>query len=527
MNATRLLIADEVSSAAIRILEDAGLTVAVKPGRSEEQILADIAEYEAVVVRSATKINRRVIEAGTRLRVIGRAGVGVDNIDCKAATERGILVMNTPLGNVVSAAEHTVALLLALARHIPTCDAEVRRGLWNRSAHTGVEVEGKTLGIVGLGKIGQHVARVCKALGMRVLACDPHMSPRRAKEVGVQLVDFDAVLRESDFLTLHVPHTPETAGMVDAEALGKMKPTAYIINCARGGVVDEGALADALGAGTIAGAAVDVYSVEPVAEDNPLLKAPNVVLTPHLGANTAEAQAKVAEAIAHQLVAFFKDGVIQNAVNLTVHLEPEMAPYGDLASVLGSLAAQLLSPEAVEHVRVCCHGQIAGSNVRALAVSALAGVLAETTETAVNLVNAASVAASRGIELMEASSEHAPSYRSLLSVQVRGGGAVREVTGTCFDGTNPRVVGIDGLVLDLRPASHILIMRYDDRPGMIGRIGTVLGNAGINIAGMDVGRLAKGADAVVALTLDDPVPDAVIAAIRESIRPKELHLVSL
>ncbi len=527
MSEIRVLIADKVSEDVGRILQEEGIQTDFKPGRAEDEILTDIGGYDAMVVRSATKVTRRIIEAADRLRVIGRAGVGVDSIDCEAATEQGVVVMNTPAGNVVSAAEHTVGMLLALARDIPAAHAEVRQGTWNRSAHTGVELEGKTLGILGLGKIGQHVARVCRALGMRVLAHDPYINPDKAGELRVRLVGFDAILGDSDFLTVHTPATPDTMGMIDAEALGKMKPGARIINVARGGIVDEGALADALRDGRLSGAAVDVYSQEPVAVDNPLLEAPNVVLTPHLGASTREAQSKVAETIAKQIVAFFKEGVIQNAVNLAVHLEPELAPYGELAEALGLLAVQMCEREAVTRVKVACHGRIAHSNVRALAVSALAGVLRPATESNVNLVNASTIAQERGIELVEESSEQIRSYESLLSVETEAGDAVRRVSGTCFDGKTPRVVEIDGLAIDLKPAGTILIMRYDDRPGMVGKFGTILGNGNINIASMDVGRVEKGADAVVALTLDDPVPDPTIAAIRDAIAPKEIHLVSL
>jgi len=527
MSVPTVLIADELSEEAVQILRQGGINTAVEVGRSEQDILMDIADYEAVVVRSATKITRSIVEAGSSLKVIGRAGVGVDNIDCEAATERGIVVMNTPLGNVVSAAEHTVAMLLALARDIPDAHTEMKQGIWNRNAHAGVEVQGKVIGIIGLGKVGQHVAHLCRALGMRVLASDPHINPERAKEIGVDLVGLDSILSDSDFLTLHTPKTSETVGMIDADALRKMKRTARIINVSRGGIVDQGDLAEALQEGLIAGAAVDVFSLEPVEPDNPLLNAPNVILTPHLGASTAEAQSKVAEAIARQLVAFFRDGVIQNAVNLAVHLEPELASYGELAATLGSLAIQLHSHGPAQRVKIQCQGRIARSNVRALAVSALAGVLRETTETTVNMVNASSIAEARGIEVVEECSERIRSYASLLSVEVHAEGGVRRVSGTCFDDVTPRIVEIDGLAIDLKPADTILIMKYDDRPGMVGKIGTVLGNANINIAGMDVGRLVKGGDAVVALTLDDTVPVSVSQAIRDAIHPKELYVVSL
>jgi len=524
---TRVLVADKLADEAADILRDAGIDVDVRPGRAEEEILSDITQYDGVIVRSATTITRRIIDAGTNLRVIGRAGVGFDNIDVASAKEHGVVVMNTPLGNIISAAEHTVAMILALARNIPAAHGEVVTGVWNRSAHTGVELENKTLGIVGLGKIGQHVGRVAKALNMHVIAFDPYMNAERGRELGIELTDLEALLARSDFITLHVPKTVDTAGMIDADAIAKMKASARVVNVARGGIVDEQALADALRDGRIAGAAIDVFSYEPIAPDNPLLGAPNAILTPHLGASTIEAQTKVAEAIARQFVAFFSQNIIQNAVNLDVHLPPGLAPYARLAEVLGSIAAQLSGRQAVRTVRVAFHGRVAEGETRALAVSALSGVLQHCGATTVNLVNAEDIAASRGMDLVEERSRHSHGYLSLVRVEAVCADGGHRVSGTCFDDTTPRIVEIDGMAIDLRPADTILVMRYGDRPGMVGRFGTVLGNAGINIACMEVGRSEKGAEALVALTLDDPVPPDVRAELRDVIDPTFIEVISL
>ena len=523
----RVLIADDLPETAASILQDAGIDVDTRAGRSEKDIARDIAAYDGLIVRSSTIVTRRIIEAGAALKVIGRAGVGVDNIDCDAATQRGVVVMNTPQANIVSAAEHTVALLLALARNIPAAAVETGQGVWDRKKHTGVELENKVLGVAGLGRIGQHVARVCNALGMRVIAFDPYISGERAKRLNVELVDWDALLANADFLTLHVPKTEATLGMIDAEALAKMKSTARLVNVARGGVVDEAALAQALHDGVIAGAAVDVYSTEPVSADNPLLAAPNVILTPHLGASTLEAQDKVAEGIARQFVDFFTSGIMQNAVNLEVFLDPELQCYGVLAGILGSLAAQLLTSGRLRRVRVSSEGAIAKADTGALAVSALSGVLAGTASVTVNLVNAAHVAQDRGIELIETRFHVAKNYVNLLSVEVSSNDCTRTVSGTCFNERDPRIVAIDGMEIDLKPAPNILIMKYEDRPGMVGKFGTILGNACINIAGMEVGRTRKGAEAIVALTLDDPVTAEVEDRLREIIEPNELHVVGL
>ncbi len=528
MSTPKILIADSLSAEATAILREAGLAVDDRPGRKEAEIITDVAQYDGIIVRSATKITPAILAAATNLKVVGRAGVGVDNVDLAAATSHGVVVMNTPLGNVVSAAEHSIALIFALARNLPAAHQEMREGKWNRKDQIGVELEGKTLGVVGLGKIGQHVARVLKAAGMRVAGYDPFINPERAAELGVELLALDELLRQADFVTMHTPKTPQTSGLLNRERLALMKPTARLINVARGGIVDAAALIEALEAGRLAGAALDVFDEEPLPADSPLRKARNLILTPHLGASTAEAQTKVAEAVARQFVAYFKQGLVQNAVNLELALEPELAPYARLARLLGALAAQLAGGSPAKGVRVLCQGGVAKQNTRGLAVSALQGVLQATATTRVNLVNASQVAASRGIELVEERSRQVRDYLNLISVELKtSAGTACRVRGTCFEDRQPRITGIDDFELDLKPAAHVLIMKYADRPGMVGRFGTILGEAKVNIAGMDVGRIEKGHEAIVALTLDDPVPAAALEAIRAAVAPSASHCVCL
>lgn len=514
----KILVADKMSSAGPEILKEAGLEADVKTGLSEDELVDTIGEYEGLMVRSATKVSRRVIEAAEKLRVIGRAGVGVDNIDTGAATERGIVVMNTPLGNIVSAAEQAVALMFSLARSTPAADASMKQGRWEKKAFTGVELAGKTLGIVGLGKIGAIVARVGKALSMRVLAFDPYLNPDRAADLDCEQVDLDALLREADFVTLHVPLNDSTRGLIGTDELRKMKPTARLVNCARGGVVDEDALSEALAGGEIAGAALDVYAREPLAEESPLRKAPNIVLTPHLGASTAEAQEKVAADLAKQFVDYFVRGEIKNPVNLSVTLKPHLTAFAGLAETLGRFVSQI-APGGLSRVEVGVYGELGRSadDTQVLAVCALQGVLGDRVDENVNVVNVGLIAKSRGIELNVRRADTARTYRNLIVVKLLADGKGRSVAGTLFEGTGARIVAIDDFDIDVRPAPWMLAMSYPDRPGMIGKIGTILGEAGINIAGMSVGRREKRGQAFVVLTVDEPVSAGVAERIRSAI----------
>ena len=514
----RILVADKMSSAGPEILTAAGLGVDVKTGLSEDQLVEIIGGYEGVMVRSATKVTRRVIEAAGKLRLIGRAGVGVDNIDRDAATERGIVVMNTPLGNIVSAGEQALALMFSLARNTPAADASMKEGKWNKKAFTGVELGGKTLGVVGLGKIGSLVARVGKATSMRVMVFDPYLNPERATELDVEQVDLDTLLEEADFVTLHVPLNDSTRGMIGADALKKMKKTARLVNCARGGVVDEAALSEALEKGEIASAALDVFAKEPLPGDSPLRKTRNIVLTPHLGASTAEAQERVAADLARQFVDYFVKGEITNPVNLAVTLKPHLVQFANLAESLGRFASQI-APGGLSRVEVGVYGELGRSaeDTQILAVSALQGVLGDRVDEYVNLVNVSLIARTRGIELNVRRADTARTYRNLIAVKLAAEGEERSVAGTLYEGTDARIVSIDEFVIDVRPAPWMLSMTYPDRPGMIGKIGTILGEADINIAGMSVGRREKKGQAIVVLTVDEPVPDEVAESIRSSL----------
>jgi len=524
----KILVADKISPAGVDILKDAGLEVDVNTGLSEDQLVGIAGEYEGIIVRSASTITGRIIKAALRLRLIGRAGVGVDNIDLEAATAAGVVVMNTPYGNITSAAEHSLALLLSLARHVPEASAKMKAGGWDKKQFTGVELTGKTLGVVGLGKVGSIVARAAQSLSMRVLVNDPFLNPERARELDVEPCDLEALLKRSDFITLHVPLSEATRSLVSTEQFAMMKPTARLINCARGGVVDEKALVAALAEGRIAGAAVDVFASEPLPADSPLRDAPNIILTPHLGASTTEAQEKVSEDLARQFVAFFAEGEIQNPVNLAVTLKPRLAPYANLAEMLGKFAAQI-APCAVERVECDCFGDIGKSadDAQVLAVFALQGVIGNTVDARVNLVNVGRIAESRGIALNVQHSEQSRMFQNIVVVRVLGDGGERSVTGTLFADNEPRIVRIDSFDIDLRPSEEMLMMAYPDRPGMVGKFGTILGEADVNIAGMSVGRREKRGKAVVVLTVDDAVNDDVLEKVTKAIDAEETHRIRL
>ena len=524
----KVLVADKISTGGVDVLKNAGLDVDVKTGLSEDELVEIAPQYDGIIVRSATKITKRVIDAASKLAVVGRAGVGVDNIDLDAATARGVVVMNTPLGNITSAAEHALALMMSMARHVPAADASMKAGEWSKKGFTGTELAGKTLGIVGLGKIGGIVARVGRAVGMQVITFDPYLSARRAEELDVESVDLDSLLARADLVTIHVPLNDATRGLIGKAEFAKMKPTARLVNCARGGVVDEDALVEALESKRIAGAAVDVFAKEPLADNHPLRGAANIILTPHLGASTAEAQEKVAEDLAEQFVDYFTTGRIRNPVNLAVTMQPHLVPYAALARDLGSFASQMVRP-GVTRVEVGCYGEVGRSaeDAHVIAVSALQGVLGRLVDETVNLVNVSVIAEGRGIELNERRSESARTFRNTVVVKVGADGLERSVAGALFEGREARIVQIDDCDIDVRPAPWMLFMAYPDRPGMVGRFGTLLGEANINIAGMSVGRREKRGVAVVVLTVDDPVPDDVLESVRSAVDAEEVRRIHL
>ncbi|MCY3022314.1 MAG: phosphoglycerate dehydrogenase [Planctomycetota bacterium] len=528
---TKVLIADALNERGAAIIQAGGLAADTRPGLTEDQLCEIIGEYDGLIVRSATKVTGRIIAAGKKLQVIGRAGVGVDNIDVGAATEAGIIVQNTPLGNITSAAEHAVALLFATARNVARADREMKAGKWNKKGLTGVELTGKTLGVIGLGKVGGIVVKVGQALDMTVLVYDPYVTDKKAEELGVRKCDLDTLLRESDFVSIHTPLTPETKNLIGKEKLKLMKKSARLVNAARGGIVSEEALYDALNEGLIAGAGVDVFEKEPLTADARLRTLDNAVLTPHLGASTTEAQERVAEDIARQFVEFFRDGVIRNAVNLPVSPDSKLAPYAKLAEMLGSMAAQM-ARDPVSRLKVGTYGKLAAGDTRELNLCALKGLLSRSSGHVVTLVNAPGMAEARGIELAEHKSDQVRTYANLIVVTAETAAASGEkkecvVAGTCFDGQAARIVKIGDFDIDLKPAPLILLMFYPDRPGMVGKIGTILGEAEINIANMAVGRREKRGQAAVALTLDDPAPPDVLERLRKAVGVDDLFAIQL
>jgi D-3-phosphoglycerate dehydrogenase len=522
----RVLIADDVDGECASILSKAGFEVDFRGKMKPEDLKAAIPNYEGLVVRSAVKVTKEIIDAGTKLKIVGRAGIGVDNIDVEAATRRGVIVMNSPQGNVASAAEHTFALIMASARNVAAADASVRAGKWERTKLLGVELEMKTLGIVGLGKIGSLISQYAKPFRMRVIAFDPIVTKERANSLGVELVEMDRLLSESDYITFHVPLTDKTKGMIGAAQLKKMKRTVRLVNTSRGGVIDEKALAEALTAKEIAGAALDVYETEPPAKDHPLFKVENATLTPHLAASTEEAQVKVAIDIAEQFVDYFKNGVLRNSTNLAGLADPSLTPYMRLAEDLGGLAAQLAGGR-VKAVTATFQGHLSGFEVGPITQSALKGALEPTLGGDVNVINSRHLAREAGIQVVEEKQKDARNYKSLLSVKVETEKGSRTVSGVVFEGRDSRIVEIDRMDIDLRPSKHMVVLAYIDMPGIVGKVGTILGQNSINIARMEVGRAGKGQQAMILLSVDDPVKAEVLDEIRKAINAHDVRSVTL
>ncbi len=483
-------------------------------GLPREEILAILPGYDALVVRSQVKADAEMIAAGTRLVVIGRAGVGVDNVDLEAATRAGITVVNAPTGNTVAAAELSIALLFALARKVAAADASMRRGEWKRSQFTGIELRGKTLGIVGLGKIGQAIAARARAMQMTVIASDPFVTPEQAATLGVELVSFDEVVARADAITVHVPKTKATTGLLNAAAFERMKPGVMLLNVARGGIIDEADLAAALRSGRVAGAGIDVYTAEPPT-GNPLLDAPNTVLTPHLGASTEEAQIAVAEEVAEQILDVLDGRPARYAVNaplLTPETAKAIAPYLPLAETMGQFAAQMV-PTAPRTLTIEIAGEPAAYDASPLVAAVLRGLLEATTEERVNLINAGTLAKARGITVVERKTPDAGAFSSLLTVTAEAEGGSSTVAGTVAGGES-RLVRLGAHAMDLAPAAHMLITSHRDRPGTVGRVGAILGQADVNISSMTLARSAPRAEAFMVLALDDAPPAAVIEALR-------------
>ncbi|MDA0674858.1 MAG: phosphoglycerate dehydrogenase [Proteobacteria bacterium] len=514
-DAPRVLIADSMSPLAADILKQRGLSVDVRKGLDADALAACIGDYDGLVVRSATKVPAKALAKPGRLKVIGRAGIGVDTIDVKAATDAGIVVMNTPYGNSITTAEHAIALLMALARQIPEANASTHAGKWEKSRFMGVEVMGKTLGVIGCGNIGSVVADRAQGLKMRVVAFDPYLTPDRAATLGVEKVMLDELLARADFITLHTPLTDETRNVLDAAALARTKQGVRIVNCARGGLIDEAALKAAIDAGHVAGAALDVFLEEP-AKANPLFGTANVIATPHLGASTSEAQEKVAMQIAEQIADFLLTGAVSNAVNMasvTAEEAPRLRPYMRLAEQLGRFAGQV-TETAIQDITIEYEGQAAELNIRPLTAVLVQGLLAPQLE-GVNMVNAPVVAQARGIKIVEVKRETAAEYQTLVRLTIKTERQTRAIAGTLFAGDRPRVVEIKGVPMEAEFSPHMLYITNRDQPGFIGALGTLLGEDGVNIATFHLGRNEPGGDAVSLIAIDQPVPEAALARIRK------------
>ncbi len=515
----RILVADSIAKEGVARLGEVG-DVDVKTGLSPEDLKATVGPYHSIVVRSASRITREIIEAAPNLQVVGRAGVGVDNIDLDAATERGVIVVNAPQGNTIAAAEHTIALLMAMARHIPTAAASMQAGEWARSKFLGVEIRGKTLGVVGLGNVGAEVARRAVGLEMHVLGYDPFVPEERATALGVERAELDRIYRESDFITVHVPLTAANKGLIGANEIAIMKPGVRLINVARGGVIDEADLAKALADGTVGAAAVDVFTEEPPAADNPLLKAPNILLTPHLGASTAEAQERAALDVADQIVDVLSGRLARYAVNAPL-LPPEtmrvIGPFMKVAEAIGSIATQLVTGNLTS-VQIDYYGDIAEHDVSPLRASVIKGLMAPISDENVNLVNAGHVAQGRGWHIDERLRDSHDVFQNLIHVRLGTSESEVSVGGSIHHAGEPNIVILNGMDVDIvpKPGTFLLICDNDDRPGMIGRLGTLLGSHDINISSMQVGRTEKRGRAVMIVGLDESPEEqqqAEIAAI--------------
>ena len=511
--APRVLISDQLSPRAKEIFEARGCEVDVQTGLDRDQLIDIIGDYDGLAVRSKTKATEKVIAAADRLKVIGRAGIGVDNIDLKAATARGIIVMNTPFGNSITTAEHAISLMLALARQIPSADVSTQAGKWEKSRFMGVEITSKTLGLIGCGNIGSIVADRALGLRMRVLAFDPFLSPERAVDLGVEKVELDDLLKRSDFVSLHVPLTDKTRNIIDARALDLMKPGVRLINCARGGLVVEEALKAALEAGHVAGAALDVFEQEP-AENNPLFGMENVICTPHLGAATTEAQENVALQVAEQMSDFLVNGAVSNAINMpsiTAEEAPRLRPFVTLAEQLGSFAGQL-TETGIESIKIEYAGDVAELNTKALTSAALAGVLRPVLSD-VNMVSAPVLARDRGIAVEEVMRGKDGAYDTYIRLTVGTERQQRSVAGTVFSDGKPRIIQVKGINMEAELGSHMLYITNEDKPGFIGALGTTLGDAGVNIATFHLGRESRGTDAIALVEVDEEVSGEVLARV--------------
>jgi D-3-phosphoglycerate dehydrogenase len=511
----KVLISDALSPAAVQIFKDRGVEVDFQPnlGKDKEKLAEIIGNYDGLAIRSATKATAKIIERATRLKVIGRAGIGVDNVEIPAATAKGIIVMNTPFGNSITTAEHAITLMLALAREIPQADASTQAGKWEKNRFMGVEITGKTLGVIGCGNIGSIVADRAQGLRMKVVAYDPFLTPERAQTMGVEKVELDELFRRADFITLHTPLIDATRNIINADAIARMKDGVRIINCARGGLVDEAALHDALKSGKVAGAAFDVFVEEP-AVNNPLFELSNFIATPHLGASTTEAQENVALQVAEQISAYLNTGEISNALNfpsISAEEAPRLTPWVKLAEMLGSFAGQL-TEDPITGIKLEYEGNVAALNVKPMTAAAVNGVLKPQMPT-INMVSAPQIAKDRGINVEVTTRDQQGAYEGYIRLTVTTGKMERAVAGTVFANGKPRIIQVKDISMEAELTPAMLYVTNEDKPGHIGRLGTLLGSLGVNIANFNLGRAEVGGDAIALLSIDGTVDDRQLSEI--------------
>lgn len=525
----RVLVSDNLADIGIEMFQEAeGIDVDVNVGLSPEELKKNIKVYDALVIRSATKVTKEILEAAPNLKVVGRAGIGLDNVDIPTATKNGVVVMNTPEGNVITTAEHTISLMLSLSRNIPQGTASLKAGLWEKKKLRGRELFNKTLGIIGFGRIGSIVADRAKGLKMKVIVHDPFATREVLDKAGVESVSIEELFKRSDYITIHVPKMKKTMGLLNKSAFDQMKDGVMLIHCARGGIVNEADLLEALKSGRVAGAALDVFEIEPP-KQSPLLKLDNVIATPHLGASTTEAQINVAVAVAKQIIDYLQNGTVANAVNVpsvTGELLVMLNPYLVLAERMGSLHAQL-AEGAIDEVRIEYVGDFSGADLSPVTTAALKGLLTPMLKDAVNFVNAPVVAKERGIKVIESRSTEIEDYANLITIHAQSSAGTNTISGTLFGKNDPRIVGINTSHLDLVPAGHILSVHNEDKPGAIGSIGTVLGKHGINITRMHVGQDRDGGRNVIFLVTDTSAPNKVLQDLQslplvKSVRQLEL-----
>ncbi len=527
----KVLVTDEISESGLALLtNDPRVELDVKLGLPLAELHKTIGAYEAIITRSGTTVDEALLEHATSLKMIARAGVGIDNVDVRAASKRGIIVVNAPFGNVNSAAEHSMALLLSLCRKITVANADLKSGAWNRAPFTGCELKGKTIGVIGLGKVGGRVALRCKAFESEVIACDPYISEKRAEDFGVKLVSLDDIIRLSDIITVHTPLNDETRGMLSADHFSRMKDGVIIINCARGGIYAEEATLEALNSGKVAAAGFDVWSKEPPDTETlkQLIGHPQMIVTPHLGANTFEAQKNVAVDVSKEIVSYIDGKPLENAVNIPrfdPDLMDQMKPYIGLISTIGDFISQLAPPNP-NKIIFTYHGKLARFDCAPLTVSGLAALLNHCTEQDVNLVNANLVARNMGIAIEEVRSTETESFSNLVTLSIESQEGSRTISGTLFEGT-PKIVKMRNFDIDFRPEEYMLVMSYADLPGALGKIGTLLGDAGVNIGNMSLGRREKAGEAMVVFSIDSPVDAATLQALSSAVDAKYIKAVHL